>query len=133
MGIAIEIKKAGDINVLEIKGHIISGEEVNEFRKAIDGSIMRGNNKIVADLSTVTRIGPSGIGELLSALNRTKREGGELKLAKPGITVKNDLKISRLDTVFTIYSDIQSAVNSLGLYQITEEGYWYRHAQEPIK
>jgi hypothetical protein len=21
----------------------------------------------------------------------------------------------------------------LGLYQITEEGYWYRHAQEPIK
>ena len=82
------------------------------LRDAVRDLLSKGQKHILLNLGDVTYIDSSGIGELVSAFTTVKNQGGELKLLNLTRKVHDLLQITKLFTVFDIYTDETTAVNS---------------------
>ena len=99
-------------NVLPLEGEIdlhVSPELRASLRTIIDEEKPK---RLVVDLSKVPYIDSSGIGELVSAYTAVRSKGGELKLLHLTKKVHDLLQITKLFTVFEVFSDEPSAVGS---------------------
>ncbi len=67
---------------------------------------------IVLNLGDVDYIDSSGIGELVSAYTTAKGRGGELKLLHLTKKVHDLLQLTKLYTVFDVYTEESAALNS---------------------
>lgn len=65
---------------------------------------------LVVDLSRVTYIDSSGLAVLIEAMQKTDEYGGKFALAAPQENVRSIFEIARLDQVFRIYPDVDSAL-----------------------
>jgi anti-sigma B factor antagonist len=68
--------------------------------------------KIILNLADVNYIDSSGIGELVSAFTATKKAGGDMKLLHLTKKVHDLLQLTKLFTVFDVYSDEPTALGS---------------------
>lgn len=102
----------GEVTLVEAAGRITLGESVALLRDQIQELTVAGRKKILLKLADVTYIDSSGIGELVSAYNTVKREGGTLKLLKLTQRVSDLMQITKLSTVFEIFEDEDKALRS---------------------
>jgi anti-sigma B factor antagonist len=72
----------------------------------------KGDKKLLLNLSEVSYIDSSGIGELVSGFTTVTNHGGSLKLVGLSKRVKDLLQITKLYTVFEVYDDEAEAVRS---------------------
>jgi len=112
-----KIRRAGDVTILDLDGRISLTDALWSASGTVVGQVIRellknGERKILLNLKGVTYIDSSGIGELTGALTAVHRQGGELKLVNPNPTVIDLLRITRLDTLFDIRDDENSAIQS---------------------
>lgn len=68
---------------------------------------------IVVDLKDVGYMDSSGVATLVEGLQQVGRYGGKFKLMHLASAVREVFELSRLDKVFEIYEDEQSALSSL--------------------
>ena len=66
--------------------------------------------KLVVDLSQVTYIDSSGLAALIEAMQNAAQYGGQFALAGLQETVRAIFEIARLDQVFQIFPDVESAL-----------------------
>jgi anti-sigma B factor antagonist len=66
--------------------------------------------RVLVDLSGVTYIDSSGLALLIEAMQRVQAYGGKLRLCSLRPGVRSIFDIARLDQVFAIYPDRDSAV-----------------------
>jgi anti-sigma B factor antagonist len=95
--------------VLELRGDI----DLNEKPKVaaqLEPLIERQITGIVIDLSQVPYVDSSGLAIFIDALQRVQQYGGKLALAGLQDNVRLVFQISRLDKVFPIFTDSQSAL-----------------------
>jgi anti-sigma B factor antagonist len=64
---------------------------------------------LVVDLSRVTYLDSSGLALLIEAMQNVEKYGGKFALAGMQETVRSIFDIARLDQVFRIFSDVNSA------------------------
>jgi anti-sigma B factor antagonist len=105
-------RDAGVITVVDISGRITLGEGSALLRKTIRELIEEQRTKIVLNLADVNYIDSSGIGELVSAFTATKKAGGDMKLLHLTKKVHDLLQLTKLFTVFDVYSDEPTALGS---------------------
>lgn len=67
--------------------------------------------KLVVDMEKVIYIDSSGLATLVEMLKKTKGQGGSLGLAGLSEKVKSLFEITKLDKLFSIYSNPQEAVS----------------------
>ncbi len=108
----ISERQAGDVTVLDLGGRITIGEGSVSLRSAIRRLIEEGKKKILLNLGNVSYVDSSGIGELVSSFTTINREGGQLKLLNLTQKIQDLLAITKLLTVFDVYDDESSALNS---------------------
>lgn len=68
---------------------------------------------VVVDLSGVSFMDSSGIATLVEGLQWSKKEGRQFILAGLGETVFNALSLTKLDNVFSITKDTETALSEL--------------------
>ena len=102
----------GPITLVDLSGRIALGEGSALLRKTIRDLVESGRLKIVLNLGDVNYIDSSGIGELVSGFTAVRNRGGELKLLNLTKKVHDLLQITKLFTVFDVYSDEHIAVRS---------------------
>jgi anti-sigma B factor antagonist len=102
----------GPITLVDLSGRIALGEGSALLRKTIRDLVESGRLKIVLNLGDVNYIDSSGIGELVSGFTAVRNRGGELKLLNLTKKVHDLLQITKLFTVFDVYSDEHTAVRS---------------------
>jgi len=68
--------------------------------------------KLLIDMATVTYIDSSGIATLVEAFQRAKKKGGQVAFICLNHAVVRVLTLARLDKVFTIHADIESAMHA---------------------
>jgi anti-sigma B factor antagonist len=102
----------GPITLVDLSGRIALGEGSALLRKTIRDLLEGGRTKIVLNLGDVNYIDSSGIGELVSGFTAVRNRGGELKLLNLTRKVHDLLQITKLFTVFDVYSDERTAVTS---------------------
>src|SRR5262249_61113488 len=103
---------AGRVAVVDFSGRITLGEGSALLRKTIRGLLEDDRTLFLLNLGDVDYIDSSGIGELVSAFTAVKSRNGEMKLLHLTKKVRDLLQITKLFTVFEVFSDEGSALNS---------------------
>ena len=109
----IETRNIGDVRVLDCSGKITLGEGTMAVRNTVRDILKNNGKKIILNLADVNYIDSSGIGELVSTYTTVTNNGGQLKLLNLTKKIQELLAITKLLTVFQVFEDEQSALNSL--------------------
>ncbi|HZD33227.1 MAG TPA: STAS domain-containing protein, partial [Candidatus Angelobacter sp.] len=120
MSLAIESRYVGSVYVVRCAGRIVSGAE----SKVLDDAFQRGLrevNRVVLNVSEVDRVDSAGMGMLVRFLWHLRNRRGDLRLAAPSAFVKNLLDMTKLSTVFKVYSDEEGAIVSFLTDGVTTE------------
>ncbi len=112
MSVKLTSRQVGDVTVIDAAGRITLGEGASAFRDIIRDLAAKGNKKLLLNLSEVTYIDSSGIGEMVSGFTTVTNNGGQLKLVGLSKRVKDLLQITKLYTVFEAFEDEAEAVRS---------------------
>jgi anti-sigma B factor antagonist len=107
----ISEERINDIYLLVLGGRIdatCSGLLKNTVSAMIDEQKI----KILIDLSAVDFIDSSGLGMLVTCLRSATKAGGALKITSLQDSPKNLFETTRLDRVFEIFEDRDTAVKS---------------------
>ena len=110
MKIAVSQKEG--VTVLAPKGKITIGVGDVALRDAVSEALEAGARKLLFDLSGVSTIDSSGIGELVSAYTTVTNRGGQLKLASLPSKVSDILQITQLISVFEVFDTVDEAVEA---------------------
>jgi len=100
------------VDVVEIEGRIVLGEESNTFREKVKSLLASGNKKVVLNMAQVSYIDSAGLGTLVATFHSAKTQGATLKLANLGTKFKEVLQVTKLMTVFDTYDSEAAAVQS---------------------
>lgn len=113
MGFSTKLEIESSICILSLSGSILSKEKLDQTIQLVEAQIIDGNRKFILDLTEIKQINSSGLNLLLRIFTRIRNKGGELILIHANKTVSELLKISKLNTVFNISADKQTAINQL--------------------
>jgi len=114
MALRVTYRDAGSVTVVDLSGRITLGENSALLRKTIRDLLDDDRANILLNLADVDYIDSSGIGELVSAFTGVKKRGGALKLLQLTKKVHDLLQLTKLFTVFDVYSDEGTALRSFG-------------------
>jgi anti-sigma B factor antagonist len=112
VSVKLSTRQVGDVTVIDATGRITLGEGASTFRDTVRDLASKGDKKILLNLSDVTYIDSSGIGELVSGFTTVTNHGGVLKLLGLSKRVKDLLQITKLYTVFEVFDDESTAIRS---------------------
>ena len=112
MSVKIDTRKVGDVTVVDVSGRITLGEGSSALRDVLRDLTAQGNKKILLNLSEVSYIDSSGIGELVSGFTSVSNGGGTPKLLGLTKRVKDLLQITKLYTVFDVHEEEAHAIRS---------------------
>ena len=118
MSVKMSSRQVGDVTVVDAAGRITLGEGASVFRDVIRDLAAKGNKKILVNLADVSYIDSSGIGEMVSSFTTVTNHGGQLKLLSLTKRVKDLLQITKLYTVFEVFEDESTAVNSFTVAKV---------------
>jgi anti-sigma B factor antagonist len=108
----VKTRQIDGVAVVDVSGRITLGEGSSSVRDSLRELIGKGEKKILLNLSEVSYIDSSGIGELVSAYTTISNQGGTLKLIGLTKRVKDLLQITKLYTVFDVHEDEAHAIRS---------------------
>jgi len=105
-------RTADGVEIITLQGKITIGSGDTQLREVITNVVNEGKNRILLDLSGVTTIDSSGIGELVGSYTTVTNRGGKLKLLHLPAKLNELLHVTQLITVFEVYEDEQEAIKS---------------------
>jgi anti-anti-sigma factor len=100
-------------SVITLGGAMIRGQEGEQLATLVPELLKNGRKNLVFDLSGVTHIDSTGIGQFINAHRRVGEIGGEMRLAGAGGMVRDSFRVTRLDTVFQFYPTVEAACEGL--------------------
>ena len=105
----------GDVAILRPSGQLMGGAEGDAVRDSIPVLLQQGYRKILIDLQDVSWVNSTGLGILISGHLAASGQGGKLNLMRVSPRIESILGVTRLDTVFQVFGDEESALKSFGL------------------
>ncbi|MDQ2898314.1 MAG: STAS domain-containing protein [Acidobacteriota bacterium] len=112
MSLEIDQRDREGVTVLDLKGRLTMGEEVGAFRSAATKIAQSPNPNMILNLARVDYIDSTGLGALVMCSTTAKKAGGKIKLLNLNKRNIELLVMTKLATIFEIFSDEQDAVNS---------------------
>ena len=111
MPLNVQVDRAGNVAVLRCEGPIISGSEAEYLEEQVSLTFEE-TKYLVLEVSGVPRVDSGGLGLLVRLSMRARHAGGDLKLAAPPPFVTRLLEMTRLSTLFGIFSSEKEAILS---------------------
>ena len=75
MALRMTDRNVGGVDVLDIEGRIVLGEESNAFREKVKSLLAAGKKKIVLNLAQVSYIDSAGLGTLVATFHSARSQG----------------------------------------------------------
>ncbi|HEX8619633.1 MAG TPA: STAS domain-containing protein [Thermoanaerobaculia bacterium] len=101
-----------NVEIISLQGKITIGSGDTQLREVISTAVNSGKTNVLLDLSGVTTIDSSGIGELVGSYTTVTNRGGKLKLLHLPAKLNELLHVTQLITVFEVYDNEREAVAS---------------------
>ena len=108
----LKTKEFDDVVVIEVKGNLMGGPDLQKFRELLHKLLDKGKKKVVVDVKNVKFMNSAGLGTLISSLTTMRNSGGDLKIANATDKIESLLMITRLIRVFETYNSVEEAVAS---------------------
>ncbi len=112
MALDITQREREGITILDFRGRLTVGNEATAFREKISALNQAGTHNLVVNLGGVDYIDSTGLGALVMSATSMRRNGGNMKLLNLNRRNIELLVMTKLATVFEIFSDEQDAINS---------------------
>jgi anti-sigma B factor antagonist len=101
------------VEVISLAGKVMLGPESAAIEDLVAELLRQGRRKIIVDLSGVTHIDSTGIGRFIASLGKVMEARGSLLMAGAGGMVREGFRVTRLDSVFRFFPDVESARGAL--------------------
>ncbi len=108
----VKERQAGDVTILDMSGSVRIGEGAIAMRDAVRRLANDGKKNVLLNLSGVSYMDSSGVGELIANYTTLKRDGGHLKLLNLTDKIQSLLVITKLLTVFDTFDNEAEALSS---------------------
>lgn len=108
----LSTKDDGHVTILMVDGDLVIGESESLFKRTVIRLLEEGKVNLLVDLRRVNSLDSSGLGALVRAMTNSQKEGGQTKLLGAGPQVKRLLEMTKLDSVFENFTDMETAVSS---------------------
>ena len=112
MSLDIQQREREGIIILALDGRITVGNEAGALREKIGALNAAGMRKIVLAMAQVNYIDSTGLGALVMCATSLRKGEGNMKLLNLNRRNIELLVMTKLATVFEIFTDEQDAVNS---------------------
>jgi len=109
MEVESKILDNSDITIVSVNGRIDSYTN-SIFENEIITNIDIGQIKVVVDFTEVSYISSQGLRTVVTALKKSKGQGGFLKLAGLNESVKKIFSVAGLDKVIPIFDSVDAAI-----------------------
>lgn len=107
-----DVRKTGDVIIVDLKGNLVLSDGDEVLHEVLSELLTEGWKKIVLNLSRVSRLDSSGIGELVRGWKTATRLGAAVKLVRLGDRVKHTLHLSQVLPLLEVFEDEKAAVAS---------------------
>jgi anti-sigma B factor antagonist len=110
---SLEIRESSreGVDILSLKGRLTVGE-ASTVREKVNAVAAAGRFNVLLNLEHVEYIDSTGLGAMVICFTSLKKAGGALKLVNPNKRNVELLLLTKLHTIFEVFSDEQDAVNS---------------------
>ena len=108
----ISESRTDNVVVMQISGTVTLGQESTRLRARFKELLSDGSNRLILDLSNVRYVDSAGMGAVVAGYTTARAEGGDIKLARPCAQFRDQLTMTKLDTVFEVYPTIEDAVRA---------------------
>ena len=112
MSLEIEQHEREGITIVVMKGRITVGNEATALRETVATLNTDGTRNLVFNLAGVDYIDSTGLGALVMSASTLRKSGGNVKLVSLNRRTIELLVMTKLATIFEIFTDEQDAVNS---------------------
>jgi anti-sigma B factor antagonist len=114
MSIEVKAMETGGVEIITISGKIVGTQQSSqEFQELVHSLVSKGKKKYVIDLTDTPWTNSLGIGMLMSAYTSVKRSGGDVVLANATDRIRDLLRVTRLDAVFSVHDSLSDAMEHL--------------------
>ncbi len=111
MSLDIRETEREGVTILALKGRLTVGE-ASSVREKVNEELAQGKKNLILDLEHVDYIDSTGLGSMVICYTTIKKAGGVLKLLNLNKRNIELLLLTKLHTIFEVFSDEQDAVNS---------------------
>jgi anti-sigma B factor antagonist len=111
MSLEITATEREGIGVLSMKGRLTVGD-ASTLREKVNEEIAANRLNVILDLAHVDYIDSTGLGAMVICFTSIKKAGGALKLASLNKRNIELLVLTKLHSIFEVFSDQQDAINS---------------------
>jgi anti-sigma B factor antagonist len=108
---SVKIRHQDQVSLIDVSGHLTL-YEVGALRDSIESLLKKRRKNILLNLSGLTYLDSSGIGELARVYVAVVKHGGAMRVIGLTPRVEEVLKITHLSQVFLEFPDEQSALRS---------------------
>ncbi|HEX4748490.1 MAG TPA: STAS domain-containing protein [Bryobacteraceae bacterium] len=112
MPIGIEQREIEEVLVVDLSGRLVAGPEAAELRRTFEELKEQRKNRVVLNLKEIDYIDSTGLGTLVIGHSVAFDTGGAMKLLNLSRRSAQLLILTKLSTVFEMFDDEQSAINS---------------------
>ena len=100
----------GDLQIVTVDGTRIDAAVAIEFKDAMRDATNTDSPTVILDLSTVEFIDSSGLGAIVASM---KHMGQDRRLVLAGLTpaVEKVFRLTRMDSVFGVFTNLQAALD----------------------
>jgi anti-sigma B factor antagonist len=112
MPLDIQQREREGITVLELHGRITVGPEASALREKISQLSTDGKRSLVLEMAGVDFVDSTGLGALVMCATSLRKAGGAMKLVNVNRRNIELLVMTKLATVFEIFTDEQDAISS---------------------
>jgi len=112
MALDIQQRERESITILDLNGRVTVGPETTALREKVAELCAAQTRNLVLDLAGADYIDSTGLGALVMCATSLRRSGGNVKLLHLNRRNIELLVMTKLATVFEIFTDEQDAVNS---------------------
>ena len=111
MELGLDVSKAGDYAVVDVKGEI-DVYTAPKLREKLIELVSEGSHNVVVNLEGVDFLDSTGLGVLVGALKRVKAHDGTLALVCTQDKILKIFKITGLTKVFPIHDSLEAATGA---------------------
>ena len=112
MALEIQQRTHEEVVILDTKGRLTVGPEATQLREQVSALAAAGSKNVILNLAEVNYIDSTGLGALVICATTLRKAGGDVKLLNLTKRSLELLVITKLATVFALFTDEQDAVNS---------------------
>jgi anti-sigma B factor antagonist len=109
----IIVEERSNFVILKLNGNLIEGPESHEFNEIIAKYLKVNKINFIIDFADIKYINSTGLSIIFRAYLAIAKANGKFKIANLNSKLNNLLSITKLNTLFEIEKDIDSAILSL--------------------